>query len=114
MKYMMIIAGSEAETGEDDERSTAAFQRIVEWWSGHEEAGQIIEGHQLEPSSTATTVRIGTTGSTTVTDGPFAEGKEVVGGYAVLDVADLDAALSLAASWPAPSTLEIRPIVERA
>ena len=114
MKYMMLIAGSEAEGGVAEERSTAAYQRVVEWWNGHEEAGRIIEGYQLEPSSTATTVRIGATGGTTVTDGPFAEGKDMVGGYAILDVADLDAALSLAASWPAPSTLEIRPIAERA
>ena len=112
MKYMMMIAGSGPEGGVDEERSTVAYQRIVEWWNGHEEAGRIIEGYQLEPSSTATTVRIGATG-TTVTDGPFAEGKEMVGGYAILDVADLDTALSLAASWPAPSTLEIRPIAER-
>ena len=71
MKYMMMIAGSETEGGVDEERSTAAYQRIVEWWNGHAEAGRIVEGYQLEPSSTATTVRIGTTGSSTVTDGPW-------------------------------------------
>ena len=50
----------------------------------------------------------------TVTDGPFVEGKEMVGGYGILDVPDLDAALALASSWPgAATTLEIRPIVER-
>ncbi|MGH2381612.1 MAG: YciI family protein [Candidatus Limnocylindria bacterium] len=113
MKYMMLIAGSEDEDTTSDEASTAVYQRIVEWWNGHERAGRIVEGHQLEPSSTATTVRVQPDGGTIVNDGPFAEGKEMVGGYAVLDVADLDEALSLAASWPAPSVLEIRPIVER-
>lgn len=113
MKYMMLIAGNEDEEAAEDQRATAAYQRIVEWWNGNEEAGRIVAGHQLEPSSTATTVRIGTNGSTTVTDGPFAEGKEMLGGYAILDVADLDEALSLAASWPSSSTLEIRPIVQR-
>jgi hypothetical protein len=113
MKYMMLIAGAESEGGVDEERSTAGYQRIVEWWNAHEEAGRIVGGHQLESSSTATTVRIGANGGATITDGPFAEGKEMVGGYAVLDVPDLDEALALAASWPATSTLEIRPIVER-
>jgi hypothetical protein len=46
-----------------------------------------------------------------VTDGPFVEGKEMVGGYAIVDVPDLDAAIRLASSWPAPDTLEIRPLV---
>jgi hypothetical protein len=48
-----------------------------------------------------------------VTDGPFVEGKEMVAGYGILDLPDLDAAIRLASSWPAPDTLEIRPIVER-
>ncbi|MGH2418115.1 MAG: YciI family protein, partial [Candidatus Limnocylindria bacterium] len=113
MKYMMLITGTESDGGVDEERSTAVYQRIVEWWNGHEQAGHIVEGHQLEPSSTATTMRVQPDGGTIVNDGPFAEGKEMIGGYAVLDVADLDEALALAASWPAPSTLEIRPIVER-
>ena len=113
MKYMMLIAGNEDEEAAEDQPATAAYQRIVEWWNGHEAAGRIVEGYQLEPSSTATTVRIGTNGGTTVTDGPFAEGKEMLGGYAILDVADLDEALSLAASWPRSSTLEIRPVVQR-
>ena len=49
----------------------------------------------------------------TVTDGPFVEGKEMVAGYGILEVPDLDAAIRVASSWPAPDTLEIRPIVER-
>lgn len=40
MKYMMLIAGAESEGGVDEERSTAAYQRVVEWWNGHEEAGR--------------------------------------------------------------------------
>ncbi|MDQ2689608.1 MAG: YciI family protein, partial [Chloroflexota bacterium] len=75
--------------------------------------GRIVAGHELQPSSTATTVRIGPDGGATVTDGPFVEGKEVVGGFAILDVADLDEALAIASSWPVPDTIEIRPIVER-
>jgi hypothetical protein len=48
----------------------------------------------------------------TVTDGPFVEGKEMVGGYGIIDVPDLDAAIRLVSTWPGlPATLEIRPII---
>jgi hypothetical protein len=111
MKYMMLIAGPEDAAARSGDEAAAAYRRIEAWWDGHAEAGRIVEGHELEPSSTATTIRIGPDHDTTVTDGPFAEGKEMVGGYAILDVADLDEALALASSWPSPVTLEIRPLV---
>ena len=98
MKYMMLIADSEdgMATATDEEKAT--YARIRAWWNEHAAAGRIIEGHELQPSSTATTVRIAPDGDTTVTDGPFVEGKEMVGGYGILDVPDLDAALALASS----------------
>lgn len=114
MKYMMLIGGSEdgwAHLSKDEQE--ALYGRIGAWWDGHVAAGRIVDGHELEPASTATTVRISRDGSTSVTDGPFIEGKEMVGGYAILDVADLDRALAVASSWPAPDVLEVRPIVER-
>ena len=49
----------------------------------------------------------------TVTDGPFVEAKEMVGGYAILDVADLDEAIALVSDWPSSATLEIRPLVRQ-
>jgi hypothetical protein len=114
MKYMMLIAGSEeAWAGRSEEELKALYGRIGDWWGEQAAAGRIIEGHELQPSSTATSVRIGQDGSATVTDGPFMEGKEMVGGYGILDVADLDEALAVASTWPAPDILEIRPIVER-
>ncbi|HEY8169536.1 MAG TPA: YciI family protein [Candidatus Limnocylindria bacterium] len=115
MKYMMLIVGNEeAETSAPKEELDALYARIFAWWDEHSSAGRIVDGHELQPSSTATTVRIGRDGSTTVTDGPFMEAKESIGGYGVLDVADLDEALAVASSWPgASSTLEIRPIVVR-
>lgn len=114
MKYMMLIAGSEeAWASRPDADTQELYRRIGEWWDEHERAGRIVEGHELEPSTTATTVRVDAGGNATVIDGPFVEGKEMVGGYAILDVADLDEALTLASSWPAPDTLEIRPIVTR-
>jgi len=48
-----------------------------------------------------------------LTDGPFSEAKETVGGYGILDVADLDEALAIVKTWPANGKLEVRPIVER-
>lgn len=110
----MLIGGSEdgwAHMSKDEQ--DALYGRIGAWWGEHVAAGRIVDGHELEPASTATTVRIGRDGSTSVTDGPFIEGKEMVGGYAILDVADLDQALAVASSWPAPDVLEVRPIVER-
>lgn len=115
MKYMMLIAGDEARwaaRGEEERR--ALYGRIGAWWNAEEAAGRIVDGHELEPSTTATTVRIDDAGCATVTDGPFVEGKEMVGGYAILEVEDLDAALTLASQWPVPGdALEVRPIVQR-
>jgi hypothetical protein len=114
MKYMMLIGGEETSyVNDSEEERTAIYARLAAWWEEHEHAGRIIGGHELEPSSTATTVRIGRDGDVIVTDGPFVEGKEMIGGYAILDVADLDEALAIAKSWPASDTLEIRPIVQR-
>jgi hypothetical protein len=114
MKYMMLIADREDGMARSTEDEKATYGRIGEWWNEHAAAGRIVEGHELQPSSTATTVRIAPDGATTVTDGPFVEGKEMVGGYGILDVPDLDAALALASTWPGRATLlEIRPIVER-
>ena len=116
MKYMMLIGGSEELWSErTDEENAAIYERIERWWGEQATAGTIVDGHQLESSSTATSVRIGLDGSSTVFDGPFVEGKEMVGGYGILDVPHLDEALRIAATWPAPGdVLEIRPIVERA
>jgi hypothetical protein len=114
MKYMLIIAGADDAWGHLSEAEQGAlYEKVRAWWGDHAQAGEILDGHELQPGSTATTVRRGPSGEVTVTDGPFVEGKEMVAGYGILDVPDLDAAIRLASSWPAPDTLEIRPIVER-
>ena len=115
MKYVMLIAGNEDTwDARSPEENAALYERIGAWWGTESATGRIVDGHELQPSPTATTVRIGTDGSTTVTDGPFIEGKELLGGFGILDVADLDEALKVAASWPVPGdVLEVRPIVER-
>jgi hypothetical protein len=78
-----------------------------------EEPG-FLDGGQLQPVHTATSVRVGN-GQTLVTDGPFAETREVFGGYYIFDVEDLDRALGLAARIPAArlgGVVEVRPLVE--
>jgi hypothetical protein len=76
------------------------------------EAGVFISAGQLQPVDSATTLRLGN-GQTVITDGPFAEMKEQVGGYVLLECADLDEALSWAARLPGVQNgaVEIRPLV---
>jgi hypothetical protein len=112
MKYMVLIAGSEERESRADTERAAAYERILAWWDEQTRNGKVLEGYELQPSETATTVRRDAVGNVTVTDGPFMEAKEVVGGYAIIDVADLDEAIRLVSGWPSvPTTLEIRPVV---
>jgi hypothetical protein len=112
MKYMLLIGGVEDGWGHlSEEEQRALYARIEGWWDERKAAGDLLEGAQLQPAATATTVRRAVSGDVTVTDGPFVEGKEMIGGYGIIDVPDLDAAIRLASSWPAPDTLEIRPLV---
>jgi hypothetical protein len=116
MKYMLMFAGSDEYYKEfesfPEERRREALARVGKWWEEHASAGHIVEGHQLQPASTATTVRI-QNGKSLVTDGPFIEAKERIGGYAVIDVPGLDEAIAMAKTWPAGGTVEVRPLVER-
>ena len=77
------------------------------------EAGQLNAGDALQPAATATTVRV-RDGKTSTTDGPFAETKEVLGGFYILDCKDLDEAIARAAQIPTAETgsIEVRPIWE--
>jgi hypothetical protein len=113
MKYMLLFC-SEAgamEYGSEAERNRV-YEEIGTWWARNYQAGTIVSGEELQPVSTATTVRFQGDG-TLVSDGPFIESKEAVGGYALIEVSDLDAAIGLAKTWPAPGAVEIRPVVQR-
>jgi hypothetical protein len=111
MRYMLLFAGDQAEydamTPED---SQAMLGRVGEWWGKHSAAGTLVGGEQLQPPITATTVRH-QDGGAIVTDGPFIEAKEQIGGYAIVDVANLDEALDLAKTWPVGGAVEVRPLV---
>jgi hypothetical protein len=90
-------------------------QAILEEYAAIGQSPGVIGGHQLQPVETATTVRV-QNGETLLTDGPFIDAKEHLGGYLVVEADDLDAVLELAARVPAArmgGAVEVRPLVER-
>ena len=93
------------------DQKDAKYAEIGKWWGDLTAKGVIKGGEELMNKSTATTVRR-VNGQMKVSDGPFIESKEHVGGYALIEVSDLDAAIAVAKSWPG-SDVEVRPIVER-
>ncbi len=115
MKYVLLFAGTmdEQDMWEkvSKEQLAESYQRVNQWFEEHSKAGRIVGGEELRGPSTATTVHI-KNGKATLTDGPFIEAKEVIGGFAVVEVKDLDEALEMAKSWPAGSLAEVRPVVE--
>jgi hypothetical protein len=111
MKYVLMFVDTEQFAADlaamDDTERERAYDRVHRWFADHQD--KIIHHRHLLPAGSATTVRLDR-GEPLITDGPFVEGKEVVSGYAEIDVADLDEALRLARSWPACPVVEIRPI----
>ena len=117
MKYvLMFTSRSDLDASVDPARAEAVYKLVWEWFQEHGAAGHIADqGAELHPVTTATTVKAGDNGPVVV-DGPFNEAKEVVGGFTVLDVPDMDAAIKIARSWPPLEfpgvAIEIRPMVE--
>jgi len=114
MKYLLQIyppaAREELDRMPEDER-----QAIVEEYLAIGRSPEVIGGEQLQPIETATTVRVAN-GETLLTDGPFVDAKEHVGGFCLVQADDLDAALDIAARIPAArmgGAVEVRPLVER-
>jgi hypothetical protein len=110
-QYVLLFVGSDEQLESmPKERADEAYAAVGKWWEELATKGVIKGGEQLAPAKTATTVRR-VNGRVTVSDGPFIESKEHVGGYAMVEAPDLDAAIALAKSWPA-GDVEVRPIVE--
>ncbi len=114
MKYMLLIYGDE--TGYD--KSTKAdIEKVMTAYGAYGEAmrkaGVFVGADRLKPTSTASTVRLAD-GKTKIQDGPYAETKEQLGGYYMIDVPDLDQAIIWAARCPAAAhgRIEVRPIWE--
>jgi hypothetical protein len=114
MKYMLLIY---SETDAEPQYGTPEFDaQMAHWFSFTDElaqSGQMISGDPLQGLETATTVRV-RGGDTLTTDGPFAETKEVLGGYYLIDVDGLDQALAWAAKMPNITfgSVEVRPIMD--
>lgn len=112
-EYLMFIVDDEKEREAVPEAEfQAAYAKVRAWWDEHEKAGHFIPnaGRRLDTSTTATTVRVAD-GGVSVTDGPFLESKELVGGFGILDVPDMESAVEIAKSWPGlPVALELRPV----
>jgi len=114
MKYMLLIHSNTA-MGEFEQLPEEEQRGILGEYMAISSAPGITGGDQLQPASTATTVRV-QDGRTLTTDGPFAETKEELGGYYLFEAGDLDAAIEMAARIPAArlgGAVEVRPVVER-
>lgn len=112
MKYALLIYGP-AEDGPSPEEQAAAHPRWMTYTQELLDAGVHAGGAALQPIDTATTLRE-RDGQRVVTDGPFAETKDLLGGFYIVDVPDLDAALDWAARLPNMRywSVEVRPLLE--
>jgi len=116
MKYVMLFGSPSDDTWAQLPAGTAEriYEEIMTWWGQHAAAGEIIGGERLQAGSTATTIRLGSSSKPELADGPFIESKEEVSGFGLLEVADLDAAIALAKTWPAlqvpGESVEVRPV----
>jgi hypothetical protein len=111
VKYVLLFVDTEQFANDLQAMGPAererAYDRVHEWYANH--AATIRGGSKLRAPETATTVRL-EGGEPVITDGPFVEGKEVVSGYAEIEVADLDEALRMVKTWPGCPVVEIRPL----
>lgn len=112
MKYVLVLFGPESDW--ENQSPEEAAQSMAAWDAYTKElvaADAMVAGEALSPSTTATTIRLDDEHVTK--DGPYAETKEQLGGFYVIDVADLDAALEWAHKIPMPSgAVEVRPIMD--
>jgi hypothetical protein len=111
MKYGMVLVKEDAgwESLSEAERD---FDTIVQWWIDLRRKGLIQTGAELGPPRTATTIAFDGD-EAVITDGPFLEAKETVGGFGILNVETREEAIEIARTWPSRRNLkiEIRPIV---
>jgi hypothetical protein len=115
MKYVLLFVGTRDDQDRWDQmppdQVEASMGGAGEWFDRYSRAGKIVGGEQLQGYKTVKTVN-SNGGERVVTDGPFIESKEVIGGFAIVDVKDLGEAEEMAKSWPS-GPVEIWPAVER-
>lgn len=115
MKYMLLIYADAAENPADTTPS-GDFDAWMAYDRSVRDAGIYVSGESLADLVTATGVRVAPDGTRTITDGPFAEAREILGGYYVIDVPDLDSALDWAARCPGATEgdglVVVRPVAD--
>jgi hypothetical protein len=111
MKYMLLIYGNEHAL--NDEEREACYQESLQLAHEINDAGKFLATAPLRPTATATSVRV-RDGKRLVTDGPFAETREQLGGYFLIDANDHEEAVDIAARIPGAriGTVEVRPVIE--
>jgi hypothetical protein len=113
MKYMLLIYEEEKGfLGLTEEQRQAVYGEYRDLHQSMVAAGQYVSGSELQPTTTATAVKV-RAGKPLVTDGPYAETREQLGGYFLVEAKDLDEAIALAARIPSArtGTVEIRPLM---
>lgn len=118
MRYVMMICGDEAAWNADAERAQSVMQEINAWWEKWDADGKLLDGGaELDSVRKAKTVSRGADGQPLVTDGPYVELKDVIGGFINLNAADIDEAVAIASGWPGIAVfddkIEVRPVIER-
>ena len=114
MNYMLLIYGDEQRRGSmTDQERDQMFAEYGAFTQELQDKGVFVAGDPLQPTTTATSVRV-RDGEQLTTDGPFAETKEQLGGYYLIDVDSLDEALAWAAKVPSArlGTIEVRPVLQ--
>jgi hypothetical protein len=114
MKYLLALIGDESPMADRTPEQMAEAMRAWDAYTNElRDSGAFLGGEGLQPSATATTVKLEQTGAPVVTDGPFAETKEQLGGYYLIDCNDLDEALAWAKKIPMPGgAVEVRPVMD--
>jgi hypothetical protein len=115
VKYvLMYTSRPDLDASVSTEDAETIYKQVYEWFMANGEKFA-DSGAELHPVTTATTVKSGD-GGPVVVDGPFNEAKEIIGGFSVIDVPDMDAAIAMVKTWPRLSlpgvAIEIRPMVE--
>ncbi len=115
MKYVLMYTNRpDLDAAVPPERQQAVYQAVYAWF-GANEASFADGGAELLGPETATTVQYADSGDRVVVDGPFSKAKENIGGFSVIDVPDIDAAIALVKTWPLlelpGNSVEIRPMV---
>jgi hypothetical protein len=113
MKYLLLIYTNEAQDqAQTEQQKGEIFQQYMDFTDQIQASKQLVAGDALLPTPTAKTVRV-TEGNMLITDGPFAETREALGGYYLVDVDSEEQALALAAKIPAAShgCVEVRPVM---